>query len=578
MTAVLEILQKMPSIEEKLRFIFAALQAIQNCLTYKKNFDEVSIENLLKKDGFQGIAEEMETPINSVQGFIEYIFKIAVESNEAEINEQAKKTIEVMITKKFKIPEAVKLLWNMEELQAKISVNNQAKTSGQLTKNNKIEFLTKAWLNVQYCARIQKKFELASIENFKQKDNNGEIFETLEVNCGSVDEYITFIFKLTEKLNDSKLNRSMLDAFGWMDQREIQIPEEIWVKCIEEIDSIRKIEGVDARKNIEHISFETADSVVEEDSETNKALLSTLCKLTKTMNINKPVRIESLRSSSQNVTEWFERFESQTAKWTNEDRGYEVVSFFEEMAFEKYKMLTSNKHDYAEIKKHMIKNLAKIKLKNKKAEFYSAKQRPDESVDQFGHRLLNYLTDLSETDKAELKKHLTEIFVDGVDGALQLHIINDSKLDFQEVWKKAKKLESCYKKKEETVLAINSNETVCGIENSKQKSYTVERNEQKPKCQFCGKDHYTVDCYGWKQFQQRNNTNFQSNQSNSNYQVNQNKPRFNARSATETREPKRTFDNSRLMRSVPNYSRATSFKCFNCNKEGHMSRNCNLNK
>ena len=58
------------------------------------------------------------------------------------------------------------------------------------------------------------------------------------------------------------------------------------------------------------------------------------------MNMKKP---EALRVSTQNVIEWFERFESQTAKWTNEDRGYEVVAFFEDMAFEKYKMLKNNK-------------------------------------------------------------------------------------------------------------------------------------------------------------------------------------------------------------------------------------------
>ncbi|CAF0778369.1 unnamed protein product [Brachionus calyciflorus] len=48
------------------------------------------------------------------------------------------------------------------------------------------------------------------------------------------------------------------------------------------------------------------------------------------MSVNKPIRIETLRSSSQDVAEWIEKFEPQTVKWDNEHSASQGVSFFED--------------------------------------------------------------------------------------------------------------------------------------------------------------------------------------------------------------------------------------------------------
>ena len=47
---------------------------------------------------------------------------------------------------------------------------------------------------------------------------------------------------------------------------------------------------------------------------------------------NKPLRIKTLKNDSQDAHEWFSKFERQTAQWTDEDRGYEVTTWFTDNA------------------------------------------------------------------------------------------------------------------------------------------------------------------------------------------------------------------------------------------------------
>ncbi|CAF0985193.1 unnamed protein product [Brachionus calyciflorus] len=106
-------------------------------------------------------------------------------------------------------------------------------------------------------------------------------------------------------------------------------------------------------------------------------------------------------------------------------------------------------------------------------------------IEQFGHRLLSYLREFNQHDKT-VEKHLTEVFVDGVELNIQTQIINDKYLPFQAVWAKARKIEKCLNKKSQENTLANVEESLNAIEKNK--------NEQK--CHFCGKNYYTNDCLG----------------------------------------------------------------------------------
>ncbi|RNA30813.1 hypothetical protein BpHYR1_015560 [Brachionus plicatilis] len=84
------------------------------------------------------------------------------------------------------------------------------------------------------------------------------------------------------------------------------------------------------------------------------------------------------------------------------------------------------------IKDHLIKNLsASYRPKNEKIESYIAKQRLDEDVRQFGHRLLSYMRGLSEEDKKEVEKHLTEAFIDGTEMEVKNQIVTEKSKKFE---------------------------------------------------------------------------------------------------------------------------------------------------
>ncbi|CAF1067114.1 unnamed protein product [Brachionus calyciflorus] len=137
--------------------------------------------------------------------------------------------------------------------------------------------------------------------------------------------------------------------------------------------------------------------------------------------------------------------------------------------------MTNCQYNYEKIKNHLITSLiGPARSKNKKAEFYGAKQRIDEDVEQFGHRILSYVREFNQHDKTEVEKHLTEVFVDGVELNIQTQIINDTYLPFQAVWAKARKIEKCLNKKSQENTLVNVEESLNAIEKNK--------NEQK--CHF----------------------------------------------------------------------------------------------
>jgi hypothetical protein len=93
------------------------------------------------------------------------------------------------------------------------------------------------------------------------------------------------------------------------------------------------------------------------------------------------------------LSNWFEQFEMLTRGWNSQARGREVACYFEDLALQKYKLISaSDAEDYSRIKMFMIEQVKPAKYKcSIKTLFYSAKQGPEESVEAFGTRLNQHI-------------------------------------------------------------------------------------------------------------------------------------------------------------------------------------------
>jgi hypothetical protein len=187
------------------------------------------------------------------------------------------------------------------------------------------------------------------------------------------------------------------------------------------------------------------------------------------MSVLRPrVRIETLRSAKQNVTEWFERFELNSKRWSNEERGLEIACYFEDEAYEKFKLMEEETEEYLKVKSYMISKLKPADHKVRtKTEFYSAKQRPDEAIEKFGVRLLTCLKECDKKERAILELDLPDIFRRGCTASVRSVLaVKDKKTSFHSMWAKAREvecslkeaeLETTIKSVEESVDAVSKN-------------------------------------------------------------------------------------------------------------------------
>ena len=81
--------------------------------------------------------------------------------------------------------------------------------------------------------------------------------------------------------------------------------------------------------------------------------------LAKSSRTKDQVRIESLKNDSQDVQEWFGKFERQTAMYTGEEQGLEIVKWLEETALRCWDLI--NESD-----KRNFKKRSKTKNQNKR--------------------------------------------------------------------------------------------------------------------------------------------------------------------------------------------------------------------
>ena len=105
-----------------------------------------------------------------------------------------------------------------------------------------------------------------------------------------------------------------------------------------------------------------------------------------------PIQIETLKTSSQRVVSWFEKFEIQTADWQAKKRAAELPKRLEGTALYIWEeMRSQDKYDYKKAKDCLIKRLNGVNYISKmKKAFYSASQKNGESVDDFAKFLRDF--------------------------------------------------------------------------------------------------------------------------------------------------------------------------------------------
>lgn len=293
----------------------------------------------------------------------------------------------------------------------------------------------------------------------------------------------------------------------------------------------------------------------------------------------KEVKIENLRNASQNVVDWFKRFENQTQRWTDEDRGLEVACFFEDLAFTKYDlMVVTEKHDYNAIKKSLIKAFQpKDFAFTHSLNFQSAKQQPGESVLEFGCRLLKMIGEAEDKDREELKGKLSKVFRSGCCEEIRQVLVCCETEDFEKLWDKAKEIEPTNKKEE--VAAVKS-DTSQAKENIKRpitcykcnknghiardcREYTAKATTSKSPaqpCWFCGgKNHYTADCRKLKEKEAILRTSAS-------------KPEPRNNNYSKAKVPECSFCHNKGHREDKCWHKLK--KCDKCGMTGHQSNNC----
>jgi hypothetical protein len=251
-----------------------------------------------------------------------------------------------------------------------------------------------AFLNIKNCFSVGL-FTEKSLANFKKSKYavysciNQESDEEVE----TVQEWFQLLLTIAAKLDDKEVNSTAREAVKECSKKDRQLYESLYpstsdnnIKINEKSSNSNmedEIEVLEKANKIQEFDNETdgEESNVKIDFNTNRAntnsntsintnanrlntnadpMLQKMMEIFRDLAISQTttrrLRLDSLKNSNQDVQEWFNKFERQTAKWPYEEKDYEVAAWVEETALKYWEMMQDqNKYDYNKIKELLLK-------------------------------------------------------------------------------------------------------------------------------------------------------------------------------------------------------------------------------
>ena len=271
---------------------------------------------------------------------------------------------------------------------------------------------------------------------------------------------------------------------------------------------------------------------------------------------NKQLRLETLKNDSQDIQEWFSKYERQTTQWSDEERGHDVPAWFEDSALRFWELMnTSDRYNYENIKKTLIRKFrADDYVYKSMTKFYGMRQDVNEKVETFMYRLCKCKREWPTTDHSRFDRDLPHIFKNGLKPDIAAHITSYNFKDIDDLSKKAKAIENILLKKEESKSIENAEISMENEISSKSrdvkcfkckkighfaKECVTKEEIQKKSCLYCGRDnHLAIDCiFMKKQFEILKN---------------------------KTKESPKTYNNRKY--------------CKNCDMKNHNTQDCRKSK